>query len=53
VDGKILLDDDKPEQAQTETAESGTPTKVAVPDEAVEFPPITLDDDGPEAPWVM
>jgi len=58
ADGKILLDDDKSEQAQTETAksgaeESGTATQVAVPDEAVEFPSITLDDDGPEVPWVM
>ena len=53
VDGKILLDDDKPEQAQTKTAESGTTTEVAVLDEALEFPPITLDDDGPEALWVM
>jgi hypothetical protein len=58
ADGKILLDDDKSEQAQAETAKSGaeeseTATQVAVPDEAVEFPSITLDDDGPEVPWVM
>lgn len=58
VDGKILLDDDRPEQAQAETEksgaeESGATTQVAVPDEAVEFPSITLDDDGPELPWVM
>jgi hypothetical protein len=58
ADGKILLDDDKSEQAQAETAksgteESGTTTQVAVPDEAVEFPSITIDDDGPEVPWVM
>jgi hypothetical protein len=57
ADGKILLDDDKSEQAQADPTkfaaeESGT-IKVAVPDEAVEFPSITLDDDGPEVPWVM
>jgi hypothetical protein len=53
VDGKILLDDEQPEQAQTETAKSETTTQVAVPDEAVEFSPVTLDDDGTEVPWVM
>jgi hypothetical protein len=58
ADGKILLDDDKSEQAQAETApsvaeESGTTTQVVVPDEAVEFPSIALDEDGPEVPWVM
>lgn len=58
ADGKILLDDDKSEQVQAGTTKSGaeesrTTMQVAVPDEAVEFPPITLDDDGPEVPWVM
>jgi hypothetical protein len=58
ADGKILLDDNRSEQAPAETAksgaeESGTTTQVALADEAVEFPPITLDDDGPEVPWVM
>ena len=58
VDGKILLDDDKAEHGQAETAkpdaeESVTATQVAVPDEAVEFPSSTLDDEGPEVPWVM
>ena len=58
ADGKILLDDDKSEQAQAETSEaaaeqSGTAAQAPVPDEAVEFPSITLDEDGPEVPWVM
>jgi hypothetical protein len=58
ADGKILLDDDKSEQAQADTAksgteESGTTTQVGVPDEAVDFPLVTLDDDAPEVPWVM
>ncbi len=58
ADGKILLDDDKSEQSQAETSEaaaeqSGTAAQVPVPDEAVEFPSITLDEDGPEVPWVM
>jgi hypothetical protein len=58
ANGKILLDDDKSEQAQAETTkpgteESGTATQVAVPDEAVEFPSISLDEDGAEVPWVM
>ncbi|MFY9912502.1 MAG: hypothetical protein WAK56_21870 [Candidatus Sulfotelmatobacter sp.] len=57
ADGKILLDDDMPEQAQAPTShvaaeEPGT-TQVVIPDEAVEFPPVTLDDDGPEVSWVM
>ena len=39
--------------ARAETAKSETATQVAVPDEAVEFPSITLDDDGSEVPWVM
>ena len=58
ADGKILLDDDKSEQAQAETSEaaaeqSGTAAKVPVPDEALEFPSIPLDEDGAEIPWVM
>jgi hypothetical protein len=58
LDGKILLDDDQSEHVQAEmarsgTEEAGTTTQVAVPDDAVEFPSITLDDDGPEVPWVM
>jgi hypothetical protein len=59
ADGKILLDDDKSEQAQAEASkataaeDSGATTQVAVPDEAVEFPSITLDDDVRETPWVM
>jgi hypothetical protein len=58
VDGKILLDDDKSEQTQAETSEaaveqSEATAQAAVPDEIVEFPSITLDEDGPEVPWVM
>src|SRR5437588_5900776 len=58
ADGKILLDDDKSEQTQAETSEaaaeqSGTAAQAPVADEAVEFPSISLDEDGPEVPWVM
>jgi hypothetical protein len=58
ADGKILLDDDKSEQTQAETSEaaaeqSEATAQAAVPDEAVEFPSISLDEDGPEVPWVM
>jgi hypothetical protein len=58
ADGKILLDDDKSEQAQAETSEAATEqseatAQAAVPDEAVELPSITLDEDGTEVPWVM
>jgi hypothetical protein len=57
VDGKILLDDEQPAYAQAQTsqsvAEESRTTQVAVPDEAVEFPSITLDDDRSEVPWVM
>ncbi|HTT21964.1 MAG TPA: hypothetical protein VMG82_23745 [Candidatus Sulfotelmatobacter sp.] len=60
-DGKILLDDDKPEHAPAETstescAESET-TEGAIPaivDEAVEFDPATFsDEDVSDAAWVM
>ena len=61
-DGKILLDDDKTEQAEGETstescAESET-TEAAIPaaivDEAVEFIPGAFsDEDASDAPWVM
>jgi hypothetical protein len=62
VDGKILLDDDKPEQAkgetstescaESETAEAAIPAAVA--DEAVEFNPGAFsDEDASDAPWVM
>jgi hypothetical protein len=57
ADGKILLDDEQPEHAQAQTsqsvAEESRTTQVVVPDEAVEFPSITLDDDRSEVPWVM
>jgi hypothetical protein len=58
VDGKILLDDDSPDKAQAQTSNSvaeapGPAAQVAVPDEAVEFPSITLDEDGSDVPWVM
>ncbi|MFZ0296751.1 MAG: hypothetical protein WAM13_00235 [Candidatus Sulfotelmatobacter sp.] len=62
-DGKILLDDDKPEQTQAETstescAETEIATECAIPvamvDEAVEFIPSTFsDEDSSDAPWVM
>ena len=61
-DGKILLDDDKPEQAQAQpstecaetdiAAESGIPA--AIVDEAVEFLPGAFSDEEIiDAPWVM
>jgi hypothetical protein len=62
-DGKVLLDDDKPEQTQTGpssespcktgiAAESATPA--AIVDEAVEFLPSTFsDEDAIAVPWVM
>ncbi|HEX4785199.1 MAG TPA: hypothetical protein VH350_12710 [Candidatus Sulfotelmatobacter sp.] len=61
-DGKILLDDDKAEQAkgktstesciESETAEAAIPA--AVVDEAVEFNPGAFsDEDASDAPWVM
>jgi hypothetical protein len=62
-DGKILLDDDKPEQKQAETStESSADTDiaaecaipVAMVDEAVEFNPGAFsDEDASDAPWVM
>ena len=61
-DGKILLDDDKTEQAKGETstescAESETADgaiPAAIVDEAVEFNPGALsDEDANDAPWVM
>jgi hypothetical protein len=61
-DGKILLDDDRPEQTQAETSiesciESET-TEVAISaagvDEAVEFNPSAFsDEDASDASWVM
>jgi len=59
-EGKILLDDDKPEQAQAEAstascAESETAeAAIAVVDEAVEFNPGAFsDEDSSDASWVM
>jgi hypothetical protein len=62
-DGKILLDDDKPEQTQAETStescsETDIAAECAIPvamvDEAVEFLPSTFsDEDASDAPWVM
>jgi hypothetical protein len=61
-DGKILLDDDKPEQTPVETstepcAESETveaAITAATVDEAVEFNPATFsDEDASDAAWVM
>jgi hypothetical protein len=62
-DGKVLLDDDKPEQAQAQpSSESCAETDIAaeraipaaVVDEAVEFLPSTFsDEDASDVPWVM
>jgi hypothetical protein len=62
-DGKILLDDNRLEQAQAEAStESGTETAIAtegaIPaadvDEAVEVIPSSFsDEDASDAPWVM
>ena len=57
-DGKILLDDDKPESPQPGTSpenrdESEMTTEAAVSDEAVEFPPILPDGEVDDVPWVM
>jgi hypothetical protein len=62
-DGKVLLDDDKPEQIQTSPS-SELPCEICVPaeastsaavaDDAVEFLPSTFtDDDANDASWVM
>jgi hypothetical protein len=61
VDGKILLDDDKTEQAEGETStEPGVESEeaeavipAAAADEAVEFPGAFIDEDPGDAPWVM
>jgi hypothetical protein len=62
VDGKILLDDDKPEQTKTETsaevhaeAETGSQADpVALVDDAVEFNPSTFsDEETTDVSWVM
>jgi len=62
VDGKILLDDDKTEQAEGETStEPGVESEeaeavipAAAADEAVEFNPGAFSDEDPgDAPWVM
>jgi len=62
-DGKVLLDDDKPEQAQAQpSSESGAEIDIradrvipaAIVDEAVEFIPSTFsDEDASDVPWVM
>jgi len=57
-DGNILLDDDKPEPAQADaptkpTEEEEITAQAVVPDDAVDFPPITPDGDVDDAPWVM
>jgi hypothetical protein len=62
-DGKVLLDDDKPEQIPTNTS-SELPREICVPaeastsaavaDDAVEFLPSTFtDEDANDVPWVM
>ena len=62
-DGKVLLDDDKPEQSQAQpSSESCAETDIeadrvipaAIVDEAVEFNPSTFsDEDASDAAWVM
>jgi hypothetical protein len=56
-DGKILLDDDTPDQAQAPTPEChdqpDTAAQAAVADDAVEFPTILPDGDVDDVPWVM
>ena len=58
-DRNILLDDDKPKQTESisaerhEETESDTTAQAAVPDDAVEFPPIVPDGDVENVPWVM
>jgi hypothetical protein len=62
-DGKVLLDDDKPEQGQAQPssescAETDIAAEPAIPaaivDEAVEFLPSTFsDEDASDVPWVM
>jgi hypothetical protein len=58
-DGKILLDDNTPEQTEPDAsktaAEPEAAALAAIPDDDVQFPPITVDVDGDvdEAPWVM
>ncbi|MBI3477319.1 MAG: hypothetical protein HY010_16425 [Acidobacteria bacterium] len=55
-EGKIFLDD-TPEQAESTSTElheeSENTAQAAVPDEAVEFPPIVPDGEVDDAPWVM
>jgi hypothetical protein len=53
-DGKILLDDDTPEPAKAPPdGQHDTAAQAAVEDEAVEFPPIPVDEDVEDVPWVM
>jgi hypothetical protein len=61
-DGKILLDD-TPEQTESTSSdlhdpadaetESENTAQAAVPDEAVEFPPIVPDGEAADVPWVV
>jgi hypothetical protein len=57
-DGKILLDDtteqtDNTSPKRHDEAESDTAAQAAVPDDAVDFPPIVPDGDAEDVPWVM
>jgi hypothetical protein len=62
-DGKVLLDDDKPEQIQAQPSiescvetdiAADTPLPAAIVDEAVEFLPSTFsDEEASDVPWVM
>ena len=57
-DGEILLDDNQPEQdpsvISAEPHNDEQPAAdIAIPDDAVEFPTVTVDGDFEDAPWVM
>ena len=57
-DGKILLDDDKPEQTQADASpkihgEETIPAQAGVVEEDVEFPSVSPDGDVNDVPWVM
>lgn len=56
-DGKILLDDDKPEVIEASSEEVlgdlETAAETVIPDDAVEFPPIQPEGSVDEVEWVM
>ena len=52
-DGKILLDDAPEPTKATPDGQPDAAAQAAVQDEAVEFPPITVDGDAEDVSWVM